>query len=83
MSLKENGGVINKIYFVTSWSPISTPLILASASMKMASASASVIYNSIESGYPWRTPHTRVKRSDRRSFILILELISVYLTSIM
>ena len=53
ISLKKNGGgVINKIYCLISWCPICAPLIFVSASMKMASISAAVIYNSMESGHP-------------------------------
>ena len=37
----------------------------------------------IDSGQPWQTPHTRVKGSDRRPFILVLDWILVYTTSIM
>ena len=40
ISLKENGGVISKIYCLISWSPIWTHLILLSASVKMAGTSA-------------------------------------------
>ena len=44
--LKKNGGVIGKIYCLISWSPICTPLILVSGSVKMEGASATVIDNS-------------------------------------
>ena len=47
ISLKKNGGVISKIYCLILWSPICTPLILVSASVKMAGTSATVTYNSI------------------------------------
>ena len=66
-----------------SWSPICTPFILLSASMKLASTSAAIIYNTHESGHPWQTPCIRVKGSDRRPFILILDSMSVYATLIM
>ena len=46
ISLKKNGGVISKIYYLVSWSPICTPSILVSASMKTACTSATVLYNS-------------------------------------
>ena len=36
ISLEKIGGVINKIYCLISWSPICTPLIFVSASMKTA-----------------------------------------------
>ena len=47
ISLKKNGGVISKIFCLILWSPICTPLILVSASVKMAGTSATVTYNSI------------------------------------
>ena len=47
ISLKKIGAVIIKIYCLVSWSPICTPLILLSVSMKMASTSTTVIYNSM------------------------------------
>ena len=83
ISLKKNGGgVINKIYCLISWCPICAPLIFVSASMKMASISAAVIYNSME-WTPLGTPHTRVKELDRRLFTLALDSILVYTTWIM
>ena len=48
-----------------------TPLILISALMKMTCVSIEKIYNSIENGHLWRTPHTRVKGPDMRPFNLI------------
>ena len=51
ISLKKNGSVISKIYLI-SWSPIFTPLILVSASVKMEGTSATVIYNSVWVGTP-------------------------------
>ena len=65
-----------------SWSPIFTPLIHLSASVKLASTSAALICNTDESGHPWQTPCIRVKGSDRRPFILILDWVLVYATSI-
>ena len=65
-----------------SWSPICTPLILSSASMELASTSAALIYNTDESGHPWRTPCIRVKGSNRRPFISILDWTLVYATLI-
>ena len=47
ISLKKIGGVISKIYCLILWSPICTPLVLVSASVKMAGTSATVTYNSI------------------------------------
>ena len=53
MSLKKYGGVISKNYCLILWSPNSTPAILVSASVEMASTSATVIYNKqYESGPP-------------------------------
>ena len=70
--LKKNGGVISKIYCLILWFPICTPLILVSASVKMTGTSATITYKSgtsqYESGHPWRTPHIRLKGSDRRPF---------------
>ena len=71
-----------KFTILISWSPICTRLILLSASMKLANTSAAIIYNTDESGHPWRTPCIRVKRSDRRPFILILDWMLVYATLI-
>ena len=45
--LKKNVGVISKIYCLILWSPICTPLIIVSASVKMAGISATVTYNSM------------------------------------
>ena len=47
ISLMKNGGVTGKIYCLVSWSPICNPLIIVSASVKMATISATVIYNSM------------------------------------
>ena len=47
ISVTKNGGVISKIYCLIFWSPGGTPLILLSASVKMASTSATVTYNSM------------------------------------
>ena len=41
------------------------------------------MHNSIESGKSWRTPRIRVKGSDRRPFILILDWMLVNATLIM
>ena len=66
-----------KFTILISWSPICIPLILLSALMKLGSTSAAILYNSMESRHPWQT-HIRVKGSDRRPFILILDSILVY-----
>ena len=52
ISLKTNGGVISKIYCLILWSPICTPLILVSASVKMTGTSATVTYNSMRVDTP-------------------------------
>ena len=52
ISLKKNDGFIGKIYCLISWSRICTPLILASASKKMASTSTKVIFNSMRVDTP-------------------------------
>ena len=64
------------------WSAICTPFILLLASMKLASTSATIIYNTNESGHPWRTPCIGVKGWDRRPFILNLDWMLVYVTFI-
>ena len=52
ISLKENGGVISKIYCLILWSPICTLLILVLASWKMAGTSATVAYNNMRVDTP-------------------------------
>ena len=52
ISLKKIGGVISKIYCLILWSPICTPLILVSASVKMTGTSATVTYNSMRVDTP-------------------------------
>ena len=41
--------------------------------MKLTSTSAVIMFNSIEKGQPWPTPHIRVNRSDSLPFTLILD----------
>ena len=65
-----------------SWSPICTPFIVLSISMKLVITSAAIICNTNESGHPWWTPCVRVKGSDRRPFILILDWMLDYATLI-
>ena len=69
-----------KFTILISWSPICIPLILVSSLMKIASTLTTIMYNNIESGQPWWNPWMRVKDSDRRPFILILDLILVEAT---
>ena len=52
ISLKKNGGVIGKIYCLISCSPMCTTLILVSASILMASSSATIIYKSMRVDNP-------------------------------
>ena len=47
----------------------------------MVSTSSALLYNKMESRHPWRT-HVRVKGSDRRPFILVLDSILVYATCV-
>ena len=68
-----------KFTILISWSPICIPLILLSALMRLASTSAAVLYNNLDSWHHWRT-HIGVKGSNRRPFILILDSILVYAT---
>ena len=79
ISLKKMMVLSVKFTILISWSPICIPLILLSALMKLASTSTAILYNSMESRHPWQT-HIRVKGSDRRPFILILDSILVYAT---
>ena len=51
ISLKKNVDV-SKIYCLILWFPICTPLILVSASVKMAGTSATVTYNSMRVDTP-------------------------------
>ena len=48
----------------------------------MASTSAAVTCNIIEGEHPWGTPLPKVKRSDRRPFILVLDWVLVCKTLI-
>ena len=62
-----------------SWSPICIPLILLPALMRLASTSAAILYNIMDSRHPWRT-QMGVKGSDKRPFILVLDSILVCAT---
>ena len=79
ISLKKMVVLSVKFTILISWSPICIPLILLSALMRLASTSAAILYNSLDSWHHWRT-HIGVKGSDRRPFILILDSILVYAT---
>ena len=78
ISLKKMVVLSAKFTILISWSPICIPLILLLALMKLASTSAAIMYKSIENRHPWQTSRVRVKGSDRRPFILILDWILVY-----
>ena len=79
ISLKKMVVLSVKFTILISWSPICIPLILLSALMRLASTSAAVLYNNLDSWHHWGT-HIGVKGSNRRSFILILDSILVYAT---
>ena len=79
ISLKKMMVLSVKFTVLISWSPICIPLILLSALMRLASTSAAVLYNNLDSWHHWRT-HIGVKGSNRRPFILILDSILVYAT---
>ena len=79
ISLKKMVVLSVKFTILISWSPICIPLILLSALMRLASTSAAVLYNNLDSWHHWRT-HIGVKGSDMRPFVLILDSILVYAT---
>ena len=79
ISLKKMVVLSVKFTILISCSPICIPLILLSALMRLASTSAAVLYNNLDSWHHWRT-HIGVKGSNRRPFILILDSILVYAT---
>ena len=82
ISLKKMMVLSVKLTILMSWSPICIPLIFLSASVKLASTSSKILYNSMESRHPWHT-NIRIKGSDRKPFILILDSILVCATLIM
>ena len=67
-----------KFTVLISWSPICISLMLLLVLMKLASTSAAILCNSMDSRHPWQT-HISVKGSNKRPFILILDSILVYL----
>ena len=75
---EEDGGVVSKVYYFNLIASCLYSLILLLALMKLASTSAAIMYKSIENRHPWQTSRVRVKGSDRRPFILILDWILVY-----
>ena len=78
ISLKKMVVSSAKFTILISWSPICIPLILLLPLMKLASTSAAIMYKSIENRHPWETSRVRVKGSDRRPFIWILDWILAY-----
>ena len=74
--------VVMSVNFTNLISCLLFPLILLSALMKLASTTATILCNSMESRHPWRTS-IRIEGSDRRPFILILDSILVCATLIM
>ena len=79
ISLKKMVILSVKFTILISWSPICVPSILLSALTRLASTSAAILYNSLDSWHHWWT-HKGVKESGRRPFILILDSILVYAT---
>ena len=71
--------VLSAKFTILIWCPICIPLILLSALTRLASTSAAVLYNNLDSWHHWGT-HIEVKGSNRRPFILILDSILVYAT---
>ena len=82
ISLKKMVVLSVKFTILISWLPICIPLILLSVLVKLASTSATILYDSLDSRHTWCT-NIRIKGSDRRPFILILDSILVYATLIM
>ena len=79
ISLKKMVALSVKHYLNTiliSWSPVSIPLILLSELIKLDSTPATILYTACR-------VDKRIKWSDRRPFILFLDLILVYATLIM
>ena len=79
ISLKKMVALSVKHYLNTiliSWSPVSIPLILLSELIKLDSTPATILYTAC------RVDKT-IKWSDRRPFILFLDLILAYATLIM
>ena len=61
-----------------SWFPFCIPLIRLSAlNLLLASTSSAIMHKNIENRHPWQTSRVRMKGSDRRSFILILDWVLV------
>ena len=71
ISLKKMVVPSAKFAILISWSPIYIPLFRLLTPMKLASTSAAILYNGIESGHLSQTPRIMVKGSDRRPAILI------------
>ena len=80
---KEDGGVVSRIYcfnlmvsYFCSFDPYQWNWLKSTRSL------AAIMYTSIDSRYPWKTPCIRVKGSNRRTFILILDWMLVNATFI-
>ena len=83
ITLQKNDGVIGKIYFIkfmASYLYSFNSCISINENGKYLSHKHIKQY---ESGHPSWTLHMKVKRSDRRPFILVLDWILVYTTSVM
>ena len=72
ISLKKMVVLSVKFTFLISWPPICIPLILLLVLMRLASTSARILYNNLDSWHHWQT-HVGVKASDRRQFVLTLD----------
>ena len=80
---KEDRGVVSRIYcfnlmvsYFCSFNPYQWNWL------KFTRSLAAIMYTSIESRHPWQTPRIRVNRSNRRTFILILDWMLVNATFI-
>ena len=79
ISLKKMVVLSVKFTILILWCPICITLILLSALLRLASTSAAILYNNLDSWHHCQT-HMGAKGSDRRPFILILDSILVYAT---
>ena len=78
ISLKKVLMSSEKFTILISWSLVCIPVFVLLALMELASTSALIMYKSIENRHPWQTSRVRVKESDSRSFILVLDWKSAY-----
>ena len=86
ISLKKNGDVIGKMFCLISWYPICTPLILVSASIKMAGILAITVWEwKILANSPYKGKRIRKKTIyfsfrlgiGERNFIYLNEFVSI------